>query len=75
MTAEHATPHHPGDVEGEAHGVGDHGEADGHDDHGHAPEDRLGPIDLVAWGSFALGIGLGLAVAFCIALATGDLPA
>ena len=52
--------------------IDDHGAADGHD-HGHEAE-ALGPIDLVAWGSFALGIGLGLAVAFCIALATGDLP-
>jgi hypothetical protein len=75
MTAEHATPHHPGDVEGETHGIGDHGEAEGSEDHGHASEEPLGPIDLVAWGSFALGIGLGLAVALCIALATGDFPA
>ena len=74
MNAEHPTPEHPGDAENEAHGAGDHGEENGHDDHGHQA-DELGPIDVVAWGSFALGIGLGLAVAFCFALATGDLPA
>lgn len=74
MNAEHPTPEHPGDVENETHGAGDHGEEHGHDDHGHET-DALGPIDVVAWGSFALGIGLGLAVAFCFALATGDLPA
>ena len=73
MASEQVIPHKPGDVDGEAHGIDDHGDADGHDDHGHESE-ALGPIDVVAWGSFALGIGLGLAVAFCIALATGDLP-
>lgn len=70
---EDAAAHHPGDVENEAHGVVDHGEDHGHDDHAHGAEE-LGPVDVVAWGSFALGIGLGLVVAVCIALATGDLP-
>ena len=73
MTSEQVSPHEPGDVDGEAHGIDDHGNSDGHDDHGHESE-TLGPIDLVAWGSFALGIGLGLAVALSIALATGDVP-
>lgn len=71
---EHATPDHPGDAENAVHGAGDHGEEHGQDDHGHA-EEPLGPIDVIAWGSFVLGIGLGLVVAFCIALATSDLPA
>jgi hypothetical protein len=73
MTSEHETLEHPGDVEPEAHGIGDHGEEHGHDDHGHGSE-TLGPVDVAAWGAFALGTGLGLAVAFCIAVATGDLP-
>ena len=71
---EHATPNHPGDVDPELHGSSDHGADDGHDDHGHEPE-SLGPVDVMAWGAFVLGAGLGLAVAFCIALATADLRA
>jgi hypothetical protein len=67
-----AEPHHPGDVPDEPHGPGDHGEEHGHDDHadGDAP---LGPLDVEAWGALAGGIALGLAVAACIALATGAL--
>ena len=71
---EHATPNHPGDIDPEPHGSSDHGGDDGHDDHGHEPE-TLGPVDVMAWGAFVLGAGLGLAVAFCIALATADLRA
>jgi hypothetical protein len=74
MTAEHATPHHPGDVENETHGIGDHGEDHGHDDHGHET-DTLGPVDTQAWGAFALGILLGLVVAWSIAISVGGLPA
>lgn len=70
---EHATPNHPGDIDGEPHGSGDHGADGGHDDHAHEPE-PLGPVDVFAWGAFVLGAGLGLAVALCIALATADLP-
>jgi hypothetical protein len=71
MTGEHATPHNPGDVEDETHGVGDHGEDHGHDDHAHESE-PLGPVDVYAWAAFAAGAGLGLVVAFCIALANGS---
>lgn len=40
--------------------------------HGAAEEgEPLGPIDPLAWGAGALGVVLGLAVAFCFALATG----
>jgi hypothetical protein len=70
---EHATPDHPGDVEPEPHGSDDHGADHGHDDHAHESE-ALGPVDVMAWGAFVLGAGLGLAVAFVIALATADLP-
>jgi len=74
MSGGHALNHHPDDAADEAHGSADHGEDHGHDDHGHGDE-QLGPIDVVAWGSFVLGIALGLAVAFCIALATSVPPA
>ena len=74
MTAEHATPDHPGDVEDEPHGTGDHGDDHGHDDHGHESE-ALGSIDTQAWGAFVLGIVLGLAVAVSIALSVGGVPA
>jgi hypothetical protein len=56
------------------HGVGDHGDDGGHDDHGHATE-RLGPIDVAAWGAGALGIVIGLVVVLCFALSTGRLGA
>ena len=74
MTAEHTTLHQPGDVENETHGPGDHGEDHGHDDHGHET-DVLGPVDTQAWGAFALGILLGLVVAWSIAISIGGLPA
>ena len=48
----------------------DHGETDGHDDHAHGSE-ALGPVDVQAWGAFAVGIALGLIVAACVALSTG----
>ena len=70
---EHTTPHRPGDVDAEPHGSDDHGADHGHDDHAHEPE-PLGPVDVIAWGAFVLGAGLGLVVALCIALATADLP-
>lgn len=67
--AEHPTPDHLGDADNETHGVDDHGDAQGHDD-GHGSE-ALGPVDTERWGAFALGIGLGLVVALCIAVAIG----
>jgi hypothetical protein len=62
--------HHPGDIADEPHGPDDHGETHGHDDHADGSE-ALGPIDVQAWGALAIGIGLGLLVAVCIALSTG----
>jgi hypothetical protein len=72
MTGEDAT-FHPGEVEDETHGAGDHGEDHGHDDHGHQ-SDALGPVDVYAWGAFILGTGLGLVVAIGIAVSTRDVP-
>ena len=63
------TLHEPGDVVDEPHGPGDHGGDHGHDDHAHDSE-ALGPIDTQAWGALALGIGLGLIVAVCVAFST-----
>ncbi len=50
------------------HNANDHdtGHADG--DHG---EEALGPIDLAAWGAGALGVAIGLLMAFCFAIAVG----
>jgi hypothetical protein len=62
--------HPPGDIADEPHGQDDHGELHGHDDHAHDSE-ALGPIDVQAWGAFAIGIGLGLLVAVCVAVSTG----
>lgn len=55
-------------------GAASHGAGDGHDDHGHGGE-TLGPIDVAAWGAGALGVILGLAVAFCFVLATAVVAA
>ncbi|MEO5885934.1 MAG: hypothetical protein ABIQ58_10510 [Candidatus Limnocylindrales bacterium] len=52
----------------------DHGEDQGHDDRAHGGDAPLGPIDAYAWGAGALGVVLGLVVAVCFMLATGDVP-
>lgn len=51
------------------HATDDHGEDHGHDDHAHGGE-TLGPIDVAAWGAAALGVLLGLVIAFCFVVAT-----
>lgn len=66
-------PGHTGST-GLHHDVTDHGDDGGHDDHAH-PEEPLGPIDWVAWGAGALGIVIGIAIAFCFVLATTLTPA
>ncbi len=53
---------HPGDIPGEAHGIGDHGDDHGHGDHGHA-EETLGPVNWPAWAALVVGIAAGLLVA------------
>jgi hypothetical protein len=65
--APHGELHHPGDIAGEPHGADDHGETHGHDDHAHGAE-ALGPVDVAAWGAFAVGIAAGLVVAVCLVL-------
>ena len=66
---------HAGDVPGHAgavahHETTDHGDDHGHDDHAHADEEALGPIDWAAWGAGIVGLLIGVAIAFCFALAT-----
>lgn len=76
MSQSHApTPadaHPPGDLPDEPHGQDDHGDEHGHDDHAHTSE-ALGPVDTQSWGALALGVGLGLIVAVCVAISTGSL--
>ena len=70
MTSERHAPDaagHPGAIA--PHATDDHGA-----EHGHGQDDRLEPVDVRAWGAGALGIGLGLIVAVCLRLATGDIP-
>lgn len=55
------------------HTTDDHGEDHGHDDHAHDESVPLGPIDVIAWGAGALGVGLGLVVAAAFALAVGTI--
>jgi hypothetical protein len=64
------TPGHEGAVL--HHLTDDHGDDHGHDDHAHA-EATLGPIDVAAWGAGIVGVAIGLAIAFCFALATGSI--
>ena len=69
------TPTHDADLPGHEgavahHATDDHGEDHGHDDHAHDHTDPLGPIDVFAWGAGALGVVLGLAVAWAFVVAT-----
>jgi hypothetical protein len=41
----------------------------GHDEHG-SDEPALGPVDVPAWAAAIGGVLIGVAVAFCFALAT-----
>jgi hypothetical protein len=56
------------------HASDDHGDEHGHDDHAHGDVEILGPIDVIAWGSGAVGVVLGLAVALAFLLATVGRP-
>jgi hypothetical protein len=61
------TDHGGANVAPDEHATDDHAP----DDHGHGHgADALGPIDVAAWGAGALGVALGLAVAFCFVVAT-----
>lgn len=57
------------------HATDDHGDEHGHDDHAHGGGEMLGPVDVTAWGAGALGVVLGLVVAFCFVLATSGIAA
>lgn len=57
------------------HAPDDHGDVHGHDDHAHDGGEALGPVDVTAWGAGAIGVLLGLAVAFCFVLATSGVAA
>jgi hypothetical protein len=57
---DHAPAHEPDDA--------GHGHA-GHDEHGEHVK-ALGPVDWFAWGAGILGVGAGLAVAFCLYVTT-----
>jgi ABC-type Zn2+ transport system substrate-binding protein/surface adhesin len=70
-TSRHDTdqPGHEGAVA--HHDADDHGDDHGHDDHAHDDTEPLGPIDIYAWGAGALGVMLGLGVAWAFASSTG----
>lgn len=53
------------------HGADDHGDGHGHDDHGHTDGERLGAVNLAAWGAGVVGILGGLIVALVLASAAG----
>lgn len=57
---DHPAVHEPDDA---GHGHGGHDE---HGEHGAAQ----GPIDWLAWGAGLVGVGAGLAVAFCLYVST-----
>ncbi len=54
-------------------GSSDHGETHGHGDPAHGGEERLGPVDLTAWGLGVLGVILGGVVAVVMAISVGVL--
>jgi hypothetical protein len=62
-------------VAGDHHATTNHASDGDHDDQGLADEWEPGPIDVAAWGAGALGVGLGLVVAACFALATAAVQA
>lgn len=64
-TAAEATSGHVEDHEA----GGGHEAEHGHDGHDH--EDRLGPIDVAAWGAGLVGVGAALAVVVALALSVG----
>ena len=75
MNSERPAPDAPGHAGAIAHHATDNHATDDHGaDHGHEEDERLGPMDVRAWGAGALGIGLGLIVAVCFMLATGNIP-
>ena len=67
MTTSAPEPH--ADAPGHAGAVAHHAT----DDHGADGGEALGPVDVAAWGAGALGVLLGLIVAFCFVLATSGL--
>jgi len=69
-TGSHAPDAHTEDHAADAHATDEQAvdEHDG-DEHGH-DEPALGPVDVPAWAAAVGGILIGVAVAFCFALAT-----
>lgn len=64
-----SAPEPQADAPGHAGAVAHHAT----DDHGADEGEALGPVDVAAWGAGALGVLLGLIVAFCFVLATSGL--
>jgi hypothetical protein len=69
-TGSHAPDAHTEDHAADAHATDEQAvdEHDG-DEHGH-DEPALGPVDVPAWAAAIGGVLIGVAVAFCFALAT-----
>jgi len=69
-TGSHAPDAHAEDHAADAHATDEQAvdEHDG-DEHGH-DEPALGPVDVPAWAAAIGGVLIGVAVAFCFALAT-----
>ena len=66
----HAPDPHTEEHAADEHAAAGHAvEEDGHGEHGY-DEPALGPIDVPAWAAAVGGIFIGVAVAFCFALAT-----
>jgi hypothetical protein len=68
MSDRHATGGTHDDEIVAPHGTDDHGEDAGHDEHA---DERLGPIDVVAWTYGVVGVLLGLLVVAGFAIAAG----
>ena len=69
-TGSHAPEAHTEEHPAEGHGADEQAvDEHGHDEHG-SDEPALGPVDVPAWGAAIGGVLIGVAVAFCFALAT-----
>jgi hypothetical protein len=65
-----STGSHAPDAHADEHGVEEHGH-DGHGNDAHGDDEpAVGPVDVPAWAAAIGGILIGVAVAFCFALAT-----
>lgn len=74
MTTGHDEAASSNPAAGHAEGAHTSGDAPAHGAAGHGPEaEELGPVDFGAWAAGIVGVGVGLLIAACFALATAPI--